>query len=369
MNPEQALDRLTRYGVVPANRLIVAVTRHCNLTCSHCWVECSPASRLKHVDAELIKETISLWVDAGVKTVCISGGEPLTHPRWQEILTHCAQFPTVHHLRLQTNGTLLTQEIVDTLATSVFDCLHLQISVDGAQPDTHDRVRGKGNFEKTMNGLKLLSKAGLGPRTTVSFTEMAHNFEELPRLFVMMEKLNISRVVSGTLIHGGRALTGTLRLPSPEQYAALIDRFTYDEQFRRVYEKIGNTSCLEWYGSRHEVSEHHCANCMESPYISQEGTLFPCGLLSVTNYGIDGVWNCSVDRIADQAENKWAGLNKLSKTRSEKIEACATCSGRLHCQSGCMARPTRQSDIFFEEVEDRCRLRKQVYAYPNRPKL
>jgi len=367
MNPEQALDRLTRYGVVPANRLIVAITRHCNLACSHCWVECSPASRLKHVNVGLIKETISLWVEAGINTLCISGGEPLTHPRWQEILTHCAQFPTIHHLRLQTNGTLLTPKIVDTLANPVFDCLHLQISLDGAQPDTHDRVRGKGNFEKTMNGLQLLSDAGLASRTTVSFTEMRHNVEDLPQLFVMMEKLNISRVVSGTLIQGGRALTGTLSLPSPEQYAALIERFSHDEQFRRVYERIGNTSCLEWYASRHETSEHHCANCMESPYISQEGTLFPCGLLSVTNYGIQGVWNCPVDRIADKAETAWAGLNQLSRERSEKIQACAACSGRLHCQSGCMARPERHTDIFFEEVEDRCQLRKQVYAYPNQP--
>jgi len=369
MNPEQAIDRLTQYGVVPANRLIVAITRHCNLACNHCWVESGPASSLNHVDAARIKETIALWVEAGVNTLCISGGEPLTHPSWQEILTHCARFPTIHHLRLQTNGTLLTQKVVDTLAAPVFNCLHLQISVDGAQPETHDRVRGKGNFKKTMNGLQLLSKAGLGPSTTVSFTEMAHNFEELPKLFVMMEKLNIGRVVSGTLIQGGRALTGTLRLPSAKQYAALIKRFTHDEQFHRVYERIGNTSCLEWYASRHEISEHHCANCMESPYISQEGTLFPCGLLSVTNYGIEKVWNCSVDRIADKAETAWAGLNKLSRERSEKIQACVACSGRLHCQSGCMARPARHTDNFFEEVEDRCQLRKQVYAYPDLPDL
>lgn len=364
MNPEKALDRLTRYGVVPANRLIIAVTRHCNLKCNHCWLTSGPKSSLKHVDATLLKATLSLWVNAGVKTLCLSGGEPFTHPQWQEILTHCAQFSAIHHLRLQTNGTLLTQKIVNDLTDPVFANLHLQVSLDGAQPATHDRVRGKGNFAKTMNGLELLSRAGLGARTTVSFTEMRHNFEELPQLFAMMEKLNIDRVVSGTLIQGGRALTGTLRLPSPEQYAALIERFTQDAQLRAIYKKIGNTSCLEWYASRHESSEHHCAQCMESPYISEKGTLFPCGLLSVTKYGIEGVWNCPVDRVAEKAETQWAGLNELSRQRPDKIHACAACTGRMHCQSGCMARLAQPTDNFFE-VEDRCRLRKQIYALPD----
>lgn len=363
MNPEKSIDRLTQYGVVPANRLIIAITRHCNLKCNHCWLTSGPKSSLKHVDATRLKETISLWVDAGVQTLCLSGGEPLTHPQWQEILTHCAQFPTIYHLRLQTNGTLLTPKRVDDLTDPVFANLHLQISLDGAQPATHDLVRGKGNFAKTMNGLQLLSQAGLGPRTTVSFTEMAHNFEELPQLFTMMEKLNIGRVVSGTLIQGGRALTSALRLPKPEQYATLIERFTHDDQLRATYERIGNTSCLEWYASRHEISEHHCAQCTESLYISEEGTLFPCGLLSVTKYGIQGVWNCSVEAIAAKAEAQWAGLNTLSRQRVDNIQACKTCTGRLHCQSGCMARLARPTDNFFE-VEDRCRLRKQVYAYP-----
>ena len=143
MKPAQALDKLVQYGVVPANRLIVAITRHCNLKCNHCWLTSGPNSFLTHVDATLLKETISLWVDAGVETLCLSGGEPLTHPQWQEILTHCARFPTMHHLRLQTNGTLLTQKIVNDLTNPVFDRLHLQISLDGAQPATHDFVRGK----------------------------------------------------------------------------------------------------------------------------------------------------------------------------------------------------------------------------------
>nr|WP_320190249.1 radical SAM protein [uncultured Desulfobacter sp.] len=368
MNPEQALDKLTQYGVVPANRLIIAITRHCNLKCNHCWLTSGPKSSLKHVDATLLKETLALWVNAGVQTLCLSGGEPLTHPQWQDILTYCAQFPTIYHLRLQTNGTLLTPKIVNDLTDPVFANLHLQISLDGAQPATHDLVRGKGNFAKTMNGLQLLSDAGLGPRTTVSFTEMAHNFEELPQLFTMMEKLDLGRVVSGTLIQGGRALTRALDLPSPKQYANLIERFSHDAQLRAIYKKIGNTSCLEWYASRREISEHHCANCMESLYISEEGTLFPCGLLSVTNYGIEKVWNCSVESIVEKAETRWAGLNELSRQRADNIQACAACSGRLHCQSGCMARLARQTDNFLE-VEDRCRLRKQVYALPDLPNI
>lgn len=367
MKPLHSLETIGKNGLVSSKRLTVSITRHCNLRCRHCWVQSGPEFSRSHVDATTLGTTLSLWVNAGVEQICLSGGEPLTHPQWQQILLSCTQFPTVHQVRLQTNGTLLTKEIVTYLARPEFSGLHLQISLDGADPATHDLVRGVDSHVRTMNGLELISRAGLGPRTTVSFTEMAHNFEQLPQLLEMMAELKIGQLVSGTLINGGRAKSNSaIRLPSPDQYANLIERFENDSRLRTIYREIGNISCLEWFAGRSEPepAAHHCANCMESPYISTDGVLYPCGLLSTTTYGIKDVWNCSLDRIAEKVAASWAGLTRLSKSRSRIINQCTTCPGQLHCQSGCMGRVS-QAVVDFMEVEDRCHLRQRVYNLPD----
>lgn len=365
MQPRQSLESIGKNGLVSSKGLTVSITRHCNLRCRHCWVESGPESSSSHVDATTLQNTLSLWANAGVEQICLSGGEPLTHPRWQQILLHCAQLPTVHRIRLQTNGTLLTKEIVTYLARPEFSRLHLQISIDGAEPETHDLVRGPGSHVRTMNGLELISRAGLGSRTTVAFTEMAHNFEQLPQLLEVMAELKIGQLVSGTLIKGGRAMSNSsIQLPSPDQYANLIEQFAIDGRLRETYRKIGNTSCLEWFAGRCQSAAHHCSQCMESPYINTDGVLYPCGLLSTTKYGIKDIWNCSLENVAEKVATSWTGLTELSRSRPQIINQCTTCPGQNHCQSGCMGRVSPKA-VDFMEVEDRCLLRQRIYSLPD----
>lgn len=363
MSLSRAFDRLRQSGLTPPKELTLSITPRCNLKCAHCWPEAGP----EHIGSPLGKSTIQRvvrqWVEAGLGEVCLTGGEPLTHPQWLDIVSYCCRLPDLYRVRLQTNATLLTKEIVHQLSGAEYSGLTLQVSLDGAKSTTHDLIRGDGSFDRALCGLVLLSEAGLGPRTIVSFTEMAHNFDELPQLFGLLEELHIGRLVSGTLIKLGRAFGNSLlELPTPNQYCKLITKFHKDSQFNSRYRKMGNIACLEWYVGRSETRQLASCQCMESPFISAEGFLYPCVLLQLKRYAIDQAWDRSFESVVAKATTLWPELLGLSRCRSKLIPQCASCSGQLHCQSGCMGRvSSRETD--FMDVEDRCELRKAVYAW------
>ncbi len=55
------------------------------------------------------------------------------------------------------NGTLITDDMAAFLS-STGRCNGVQVSIDGSIPTTHDVFRGKGNFKRAINGIKLLRK-------------------------------------------------------------------------------------------------------------------------------------------------------------------------------------------------------------------
>lgn len=79
----------------------------------------------------------------GADKFVITGGEPLTHPDWFEILSFACSLPGVCEVRLQTNAILLTPMHVDALVSLKDRGLIIQTSLEGTTPQTHDHVRGR----------------------------------------------------------------------------------------------------------------------------------------------------------------------------------------------------------------------------------
>jgi radical SAM protein with 4Fe4S-binding SPASM domain len=362
---EEVLDAIRRSGLKCPNSVTLMITAGCNLSCLHCWPESGPNEAVCPVPSDNLKRLIGEFVVLGAESICVTGGEPLTHPDWLDILTFSCKQAGLKSVCLQTNGTLLTEIEADTLSSIKFEGLTIQVSLDGARPLTHDRVRGHGSFERAFMGLKLLAEAGLGQKTVVAFTEMEHNFSELPDLLKLLEELGIGRLVSGTIVRGGRACrTNALAPPTPAQYRSLLDVYEADPEFRSRYQRLGNIAPIEWFKGKSYPSAEHCT-CIERPYISADGVMYPCLMLPLETFGAQGVYHRPVKDVILQAIPVWAGLMHLNQRRSAEILECNSCSGKLHCAGGCMGR-AYASTGHFVSVEDRCLLRKAVYAWEPR---
>jgi radical SAM protein with 4Fe4S-binding SPASM domain len=358
----EVLGRFPAAGLGWPKKMTIMITNDCNLHCRHCWPESLQTAGIAQVPATAIMKRIQLLARLGVEELSLTGGEPLTHPEWLVILAFACRQPGLKRIYVQTNATLLNEVDVKYLRELPDAKLRLQVSLEGAATKTHDYVRGPGNFARTWQGLKLLVESGLGSQTIVTFTEMEHNFSELPFLLKMLELLGIAGLVSATLVSAGRAgKTEQIAPPSPDQYRELLSLFHNDAEFRTRYRKIGNIAALEWYVGRMNPASRDCL-CGEAPYINAKGHMFPCFMLPIEKYGVQGMYDRPLEEVFAEAASRWAELVVWQRRRTKELEECKGCSGRLHCAGGCMGRAYVASGDFMA-VEDRCILRETVYLW------
>ncbi len=358
----KVLDSIIRAGLRSPKIVTLMVTNGCNLSCLHCWPESRSCGTAPPVPADTIRRLIGEFVLLGVEEICLTGGEPLTHPDWFEILSFACRQPGLNRVRLQTNATLLTEVDIEALGSIDFKGLTMQVSLEGALAETNDRVRGPGSFEQAFRGLKFLAEAGLGQQVVVAFTETQHNFAELPRLLQLLDGLGIGRLVSGTLVLGGRAAhSDQVAPPTPAQYRELLNLYHSDPQFRSRYKKLGNIAAFEWFTGKSCPASEGCI-CIETPYINADGEMYPCLMLPIDKLAAKDVFHRPLDEVLLEALSLWAELPDLNRRRSVELEACKNCPGRLHCAGGCMGRAYAATGDFMN-VEDRCALRKSVYSW------
>jgi MoaA/NifB/PqqE/SkfB family radical SAM enzyme len=142
-----------RRGVTP---IFFDVTSGCNLRCSHCYFFKGPQRKtlsLPEWEAMFAKYKAQHYYHA-----VLSGGEPTLKPRVIELADR--YFPI---LNIATNGLIkIPEKIQHTIL----------ISLDG-QPETHDRIRGAGAFER------MIANYQNDPRVIFRMTIHTMNIDEI----------------------------------------------------------------------------------------------------------------------------------------------------------------------------------------------
>jgi MoaA/NifB/PqqE/SkfB family radical SAM enzyme len=257
--PAAFRDRIIAADLLPPRILTLSITNGCNLRCAHCWPDSGAEGISAPVPAETVRRIAAEFADMGGETVILTGGEPLTHPDWRSLLDFSCRSAGLREVVLQTNATLIDTDIAQDLSAPDLPDLHIQVSLDGASPATHDRLRGAGAFHRAMIGIENLCAVGMGPRIRIAFTEMRHNFHEIPDLLEMLDRMGVGRLIAGAVIKGGRAAgSDDLRLPTPNQYRDLLARYEQDKTFRDRYDRMGTLSAIEWFKQGDEIGRASC---------------------------------------------------------------------------------------------------------------
>jgi radical SAM protein with 4Fe4S-binding SPASM domain len=163
------------------------ITLACNLNCIHC----GSAAGKKRPDELSTKEALFLCEalkEIDCKGVALMGGEPLLRPDWADISKR------VHELGMElsiiTNGWLgqderITQQILDLSPECV------TVSLDGADPQVHDMIRGvNGSFDRAIKSLRHY--AALGISTTAITTVHKLNLKDLVKIRDLLKGLGVA---------------------------------------------------------------------------------------------------------------------------------------------------------------------------------
>jgi radical SAM protein with 4Fe4S-binding SPASM domain len=357
-NARALREKIVKAGLKTPINLTLMITDACNLKCPHCLLDCKVHKGIS-VPKDIITSIIDEFVSIGGKSLIITGGEPLLHPDWFKILAHADSTP-LKEICLQINGVIITGKDIKKIRALGSEKLIIQVSLDGARPETNDLIRGIGSYNAAVNAIKLLIKEGSGKSTRIAFTEMKHNYSDIPEMLKLADRLGVGKFIAGTLIKAGRAKGAAwISLPDKSQVRALIGLYDADTEFRRLYDRIGSVSAIEWYKGKDVPTDHVC-NCISTPFISASGKMYPCVMnlddnLSVSNVHEEGLYN-----VITKGIERWAPLPDLDKERRETLMKCKTCTGRLHCRGGCIGRAKAVNGDMMS-VEDRCELRREIY--------
>jgi 12,18-didecarboxysiroheme deacetylase len=174
------------------------VTRRCNLKCVHCYAHAQNIPFDNELSTEEGQELIDDLAEFGSPVMLFSGGEPLV----RKDLPQLAAYAVEKGMRavISTNGTLITPTMARILKE--IGLSYVGISLDGMQ-EINDRFRGvNGAFESALEGIKNSQDAGI--KVGLRFTINKFNVDEIPKIFQLLEEMDIPRVCFYHLVYAGR---------------------------------------------------------------------------------------------------------------------------------------------------------------------
>src|SRR5437867_1989302 len=143
----------------------------CNLTCTHCFISCSPHNRsFGFLDLDTVRRYLEESIALGVKEYYFTGGEPFLNPDMTAILELALRYGPATVL---TNATVFKDDWLDRLRRaeeSSLYSLEFRVSIDGFTAEQNDPIRGPGTFERALKGVRQLLAHGFLPLITVART-------------------------------------------------------------------------------------------------------------------------------------------------------------------------------------------------------
>lgn len=172
-------------------------TKTCNLKCVHCYAG-SDAQRYDELSTDEAKVMIDDLAQFGCPVLLFSGGEPTLRPDLVELMAYARSKGM--RVVISTNGTLITQERAEEYAKVGLS--YVGVSLDGSR-EVHDKFRGiEGSFDRALEGIEHARNAGI--KVGLRFTINRMNYQEIPKIFDLMEERHINRICLYHLVYAGR---------------------------------------------------------------------------------------------------------------------------------------------------------------------
>ena len=297
------------------------LTYACNLQCVHCL-----SSSGRRDPRELTTEECEAVIDElqrmQVFYINIGGGEPTIRKDFWHLVRYA-----VNHgvgVKFSTNGSGIDAEVAEQLAES--DYVDVQISIDGADADTNDHVRGEGSFATAIQAMEHLQAAGFeGFKISVVMTR--HNIPQVDEFKAMAD-------------HYGAQLRLTRFRPSGRGADSWEALHPSDHQQRELYHWLMDHPDVLTGDSFFHLSAlgealpglNLCGAGRVVCLIDPVGDVYACPFVLHDEFLAGSV------RDEGGFQKVWQDSDLFTELREpQSAGACASCGHFDACQGGCMA--------------------------------
>lgn len=311
------------------------ITHKCNLRCLHCYQEDYKNDLNFKQITKIFSDYLEYIKNNNFKGhINITGGEPFLHP---DFFNTISLFDSNNiSFGILTNGTLLTEDIVQKLS-SYKNLSFVQISLDGTRK-MHNQIRGKGNFEKAVNGIRLLNKYNI--KSMVAFTAHKKNIHKLKSVIKLVKREKVRIFWADRLIP-----TDTCEDILSNDEFLKIARLLHKESLKTEKRKncvteIRVNRALMFLGGSNCI--YHCSAGTTLLTILANGDLLPCRRLPIV---IGNTLENSITELYNESRLiKYLKENEIP-TECKRCYKSEKCRGGLKCLSYAVTGRLSQKDI------------------------
>ncbi len=321
-------------GIPPLTSLYLYISGSCNLACKHCWIapefQQNPENG-KFVKPEHVKNAIIQAQPLGLGSVKLTGGEPLLHPQFKELVNIIEKEDI--SFNMETNGILIDKYMADFLKDTKKKPF-ISVSVDGANAKTHEDLRGvKGCFEQALDGIKNLVNAGFRPQLICTLHK--GNVSEIKDVVELAQKIGCGSVKFNHVQEVGRGDTFAheqgLEISEIIQLYKRVEKEIIPESKITIFFDIP----FAFYSIRKLLKNTSKCNVLNILGMLSEGELSLCGIGTTVPELIYGHMK---DNNLKDVWCKSAGLGLLREQVPKKLEGiCENCIHKDFCLGTCVA--------------------------------
>ncbi|MCX6803740.1 MAG: radical SAM protein [Candidatus Diapherotrites archaeon] len=303
------------------------ITQQCNLVCSHCYKD-SGKNTKKELSTQEIFEIIDEAAEAGIFCLFISGGEATCRQDLFEIVNYANNKGI--RSTLTTNG-VYGKDILDKIVSANF--LRVQISLDGPKK-VHDGIRGKGNFDKSVESIKYLKQRGVDIRISCHLCKINKDFIE--EMIALANSIGVAIKFSTIRPIGRQQTTADLEMLTGKEFYNAVQRIL---ELKKDFPKIQITCDFDKLVAEETLyplpsgGNNRCLAAEKTIAIDSYGNIFPCSFFTpFPEFNAGNVKNNGFMKI-------WKESGVFKKFRGRKsAEECISCKYfEKSCFGGCPA--------------------------------
>lgn len=322
--PSQPVDRharapkalVDRYGRVHRS-LRISVTDACNIRCSYCMPEEGakflPKSQLLSFDK--IERFTRCVVNLGIRSVRLTGGEPLLRPRLHELVGRLSAIQGIDDIAMTSNGMLLAEQLPQLVDAGLS---RVNISLDTLSAATFKRLARREGLDRVMQGIQAASAMnGLDVKLNALILRDVNLSDVLDLVSFASEQALPLRFIEFMPLDAERAWSGS-RMVSGEELRELIatrfgplERVPSDDPSRPSMDYRFASGRAGMLGFIDSVSTPFCGRC-DRIRLTAEGKIRNC---------LFGQQEWDIGKILDEQEDDTALIAALMDCVSAKHPA------------------------------------------------
>lgn len=307
------------------------ITHHCNARCLHCYSASGPEATSEELPLPQALALIDQLADSGVLVLAFSGGEPLMHRHWDELVGHAVRRGL--NVNVGSNGSCINDRNADRLKE--LGVKSVTISLDSHDPTTHDHFRQlPGCYDKAVAAVERLVARGV--RVVVGFTPTRLNWKDGRQVIELASRLGADAVNLSEYVPAGRGTRGLALAPN-ELHSVLQEWVDARETFKDRLEIMWHDCRVGLLVTKEEQRKYvGCGAGRLIARIMPDGTVTPCVFLPTTIGNIP----------KDGFRQLWTASRLLAQFRDRHGHVtgnCGSCSYLGTC-GGCRAVAYAYSD-------------------------